>query len=113
MTVDEFAVRVLFAIVAAGIVLTYIVQGLKKIGAINDGDSGKLNLALAYVVALAKFGLDYFGAGQQAQQATSIGEQLAVLVVTGFTLAAISSLAHWLTKKMGARKSNTAGKLLS
>lgn len=92
-------IKLLVAVIAAAVVVTKLIDGLQKTGAVKDGQAHNWNQVLAFVVALAGFLLKQFGAGDAALiDAQSFGLQIAAALVTGFTIAIAAKALHEVVK---------------
>jgi hypothetical protein len=100
-------IRFLLLVIMAAVLVTKLIDGLQKAGAIKDGTAGHWNQGLAFVVALAGFLLKYLGGDGQIADAQAFGLQLAAVLVTGFSVAVVAKLLHgvvlWLEGRHTAR----------
>lgn len=104
ITADQ-AVQALVIVIAVAIVVTKLIDGLMKAGAIKDGDAGTANQVIALVVAAAGFLLRYFGQAGKVAEAETLGLELAAALVSSYVISFLAWLIHeQIVKRIEGRK---------
>ncbi len=97
---NETIIKVLLIVIAAAVVVTKIIDGLKTINAIPDNQAGKWNQALSFASAIAIFILNRIGGSEAIPQAETWGLEIAAVLVTSFSVAILARAIHGLVKWM-------------
>lgn len=103
ISLEQFAAA-LVILIAAAIVVTKLVDGLKAAGAVPEGAAGKVNQGLAFVIALAGFLLRYFGQSGKVAEAETLGLELAAALVSTYVIAFLAYLIHQGVKRISPPK---------
>ena len=100
----ELVAQVALALIAAGIVVTKLIDALQAHGTIKPGQAGDWNQAAAFFVALATFIIRWVGFEGGIPEAESLGVELSGILVTGFTVAVISKGLHYVVQWLEGRR---------
>jgi len=107
------ATAAISAVVVILLALAYlvqaVVQALKVNGKINDGDAGKINLVVSYVVIFLTFlAVQVFGQSQETlNTAQEWAANIAGLIFAPWLLALLSKLFYVVSKFIGVSASKT------
>ena len=100
---SENVVQVLVWLIAAGIVVRFTIEALRVNETLSEQNAGKLNQIVSFVVAGGLFALQHFGFADAAVEAETLGNELAVALITWPVIAALAYGIHKLMKLIEGR----------
>lgn len=96
-------ISVIVWIVALAIVVRFTVEALKAQAALSEQNAGKINQAVSFVAAIGLFVLQHFGFAEEAVRAETLGNDLAIALITWPVLFVLAFLIHKVTKIVEGR----------
>jgi len=106
---SEHVVQALVWIVAGAIIARFTVEALRKNGTLEERNAGQLNQVVSFVVAAGLLALRHFGYIDAAVEAETLGNELAVALITWPVIYILAYAIHKLTKRAEGRAPDAGG----
>jgi hypothetical protein len=100
----EFIGKLLLILIAAAIVVSKVIDLGKKTGKIDPENAGEWNQAVSFAVSIILFILKWIGVDGQVPAAEALGAEIAAILVTTYSVAAVAKLVHKLVNWLEGRK---------